>query len=108
PVLYAAVGGVGVVLFWRGVWHGADFLAQTFFAWRSGSLTIDLADSGDALLSLLAGFVLLLSTGLFVSDFIGAEIIAEGLNGEEKLTEKTESEVEMERRRLAAIENRLE
>ena len=26
PILYAFVGGIGVVLFWRGVWHTTDFL----------------------------------------------------------------------------------
>ena len=24
PIFYALVGGIGVVLFWRGVWHTAD------------------------------------------------------------------------------------
>ncbi len=108
PVLYGFVGGVGVVLFWRGIWHTADFMALMVLAWRGGSPTIDYAGIWDSLISLTFGSVLLLSTGLFVSDFIGSEIISKTLKGEEKLAEETETDMEREKRRLAEMEGKLE
>ncbi len=108
PVLYGFVGGVGVVLFWRGIWHTADFLALVVYSWRGGSPTIDYINIWDSLISLVSGAVLLLSTGLFVSDFIGSEILTSGLKGEERLAEETESDVELEKRKLAEMEGKLE
>jgi hypothetical protein len=57
----------------------------------------------DGPFSLLLGAVLLLITGLFVSNFIGNEIIISGLRGEKKLTEKTEAEVRTETGAIAEI-----
>lgn len=96
PVLYALVGGVGVVLFWRGVWHSADAVSAIVHDWSGQSTPIDWYALGDGFLSLLVGFSLLASTGLFISDFIGAEVIESDLEGEEKLTKKAEKEVESE------------
>ena len=31
PFLYALLGGIGVVLFWRGVWHIADDFSLNSF-----------------------------------------------------------------------------
>ena len=73
PILYAIIGGVGVVLFWRGVWHIADDL-------NVGSVV-----------SLIIGTVFLLMTGVFVSAFIGSRLIISGLSGEKKLTEKAKN-----------------
>ena len=110
-ILYGFVGGVGVVLFWRGVWHTADYIFLRLFGVGYEMTTIDLAELWDGLFSGAIGAVLLLITGLFVSSFIGNEIIISGLRGEKKLAEKTEGEVEAEenileeiRRRLARIE----
>ena len=50
----------------------------------------------DGPLSLFIGSVLLLSTGLFVFDFIGSQAIISGLRGEKRLEEKTEEEVKEE------------
>ena len=72
PIIYALVGGVGIVLFWRGVWHTAD------------------------LFPFLNGPVLLLLTGLFVSFFIGHYIIFSGLKQEKKIEEREEMEIETE------------
>ena len=37
PIFYGLIGGVGVVLFWRGVWHTADSsqgqLLQQHYPW---------------------------------------------------------------------------
>ena len=90
PIFYALVGGVGVVLFWRGVWHTADMFP--FF---------------DGPVSIIVGTLMLLSTGLLVSVFIGDQIIISGLRHEKKLTEKTELEVEAEESVLAKVHKEL-
>lgn len=89
PILYAIVGGVGVVLFWRGVWHIAD--------------DINL-DSG---ISVLAGGAILLVTGVFVSAFIGNRLIISGLIGEKKLAEKEENEIETEEAQIRNLQSTL-
>lgn len=89
PILYAILGGVGVVLFWRGIWHIAD--------------DINLGSS----VSLVIGSVILLMTGVFVSEFIGSKLIISDLVGEEKLTEKEEKEIETEETQLKNLQNTL-
>ena len=89
PILYAFLGGVGVVLFWRGVWHTAD-------DWGIGSIA-----------SLVLGSILLLLTGVFVSAFIGSILIISGLIGEKKLSEKAEEEIESEEAQLKNLQSTL-
>ncbi len=89
PVLYAFVGGVGVVLFWRGVWHTADDM-----------------DLGS-ILSLIIGFIILVVTGVFVAEFIGNKLIISGLIGEKKLETKEEGEIETEETQLRNLQNTL-
>lgn len=96
PILYGFIGGIGAVLFWRGVWHSMDFLSTYYLSWHAGNPTTDFSQIWDALTSLAIGVVLLLPTGLFVSTFIGNEITISGLRGEKKLSEKTEVEVRTE------------
>ncbi len=100
PILYAVVGGVGIVLFWRGVWLTADYFFETLAASRDAvGSTITTAPSipwWDGPTSFLIGLTILLATGVFVSNFIGNEIIITGLRGEKKLTEKTEQEERFE------------
>lgn len=96
PILYGFIGGVGVVLFWRGVWHSMDFLSMYYLAHQAGEATTDFSGIWDALVSIVIGTGLLLPTGLFVSTFIGNEITISGLRGEVKLTERTETEVRTE------------
>ena len=86
PIMYAFLGGVGVVLFWRGIWHLADD-----FHLPSGT-------------SLVLGSVILLATGVFVSAFIGNRLIISGLSGEKKLTEKTKEEIDTEEAQLKRIQ----
>lgn len=78
PILYALVGGIGVVLFWRGVWMMADELG--------------ISSVGSFVWSL----IILLLSGLFVSFFVGDAIIISGLKRDKKLIEKTEAEVDAE------------
>lgn len=91
PIPYAFIGGIGVVLFWRGVWETANL-----FPWFSGPVSI------------VVGTVILLLTGLLVSVFIGDSIIMSGVNREKKLTEKTESEVHSEQSALQHVVEELE
>ncbi len=89
PIVYAIIGGVSHVLFWRGVWHIADDYGM-------GSWT-----------SLIVGIVVLMLTGLIVSAFIGDQIIISGIRNEKKLAEKTEEEVEEESSRLLVAQHEL-
>lgn len=97
PIVYALFGGTGIVLFWRGVWHTFDFVVGLFFPVNFDQ-TVDLGNLPwwDGPVSLALGIGVLLMTGIFVSNFIGNEIIISGLRGEKKLAEKTSVEVHAE------------
>ncbi len=82
PVIYTLIGGVAIVLFWRGV----DQTADMFFPFLNGPV------------SLFVSVTTLMLTGLFVSFFIGDTIIISGLKGEKKIVERTEQEIESELR----------
>ena len=86
PVTYALVGGTAVVLFWRGVEMVADMIP-----WLTGPV------------SLIISVVVLLLTGVFVSFFIGDQVILSGIAKEKKITEKTEMEVTEEAHFLEKI-----
>lgn len=106
PLAYAFIGGAGVIIFWRGIWHFNDYLVEAFFsANASGSISTYAGGLPwwDGPLSMLIGMVVLLLVGLFVSSFIGNEIIISGLKGEKKVTEKTIMEVEEEATELSAL-----
>lgn len=90
PIIYGFLGGVGVVLFWRGVWHTSDEL-------NLGSIE-----------SIILGSVILLITGVFVSTFIGNKVIISGLLGGKKLSEKEEAEIKEEARDIENIQESLE
>lgn len=96
PLIYAFIGGVGVVLFWRGVWHTFDSIME--FLSSSGENLTTTGQPGlpwwDGPLSVLLGTTLLLVVGLFVSNFIGNEIIISGIKKEKKIVEKTEEELD--------------
>lgn len=79
PITYALISAVGIVLLWKGVWETAE---QFPLLHGTGSI--------------IAGLILLLSTGLLVSFFVGEGIIISGVKGEKKLVEKTEQEVRSE------------
>ena len=89
PILYALIGGIGVIMFWRGIWHFAD-------------------DANiSSIISIITGAIILLLTGVFVSSFIGSRLIISGLIGEEKLTEKEKGEIETEETQLNNLQNTL-
>jgi len=89
PILYALIGGIGVILFWRGVWHFAD------------------ENDVGSVISIIIGAVILLITGVFVSTFIGSRLIISGLVGEKKLSEKEEGEIETEESQIKNLQNTL-
>jgi hypothetical protein len=89
PIIYAIIGGIGIVLFWRGVWHTADDIGL------------------GSLISLIAGTTILLLSGVFVSAFIGNKLIISGLIGEKKLTEKAKDEIETEETQIKNLSETL-
>jgi hypothetical protein len=109
PRLYALIVGVGIVLFWRGIWHSTDLLHTYFSHFYQNSLTVDLFQSPwwDGPLSLIVGIIVLLLTGAFTSSFIGNELILSGLRGEKRLSQKTETEVKTEEEVIVDIKQEL-
>lgn len=88
PVIYALIGSVGIILLWRGIWYMAD---QFEFM--------------TPLVSTVLGIVILLLIGLFVSFFVGEQIIISGMKAEKKTDEKTEDEIRAEVLTLRDIHN---
>ncbi len=95
PILYTFIGGIAIVLFWRGVWHTADLLEErgSWYSWLFYEPT-----------NLAIVVVILLVTGLFVSYFIGDTILMSGLKHQKKSTEKTGREIEEEESELKSIQ----
>ncbi len=108
PFVYAMVVGIGIVLFWRGVWHSADQIhnAITYFSSES---TVSLVHTPwwDGPFSFVVGAFILSLTGAFTSSFIGNELILSGLRGERKLNERTEAEVKSEMNTIRSIKDEL-
>ena len=90
PILYSIVGGVAIVLFWRGVWMVADDIP-----FLTGPVSIILS------------VAILLMSGLFVSFFVGDRIVLSGLTQEKKLVEKTEEEIKSEMTTLTEVKREL-
>lgn len=78
PVLYAMIGSIGIILLWRGIWGLADAYNMSYGA------------------SIVVGTIILLSTGLFVSFFVGEQIIISGINEEKRVDEETEEEIKFQ------------
>ncbi len=62
----------------------------------------------NGLISSILGIIILLATGLFVSFFIGSEIIISGIKAEKRIDEKTEEEIRKETISLEYIQKELE
>lgn len=90
PLVYSIIGGVAIVLFWRGVWHTADN-----FSFLTGPVSIAIS------------VIILLITGLFASFFVGDQIIISGLKKDKKVIDKTESEVQTEISTLSEVRQEL-
>jgi hypothetical protein len=99
PITYAIIGGIAIVLFWRGVWHTGDLLEA-----RGGFWAVLFSGPGSLILSLSV----LLGIGLFVSVFVGDMVIMSGLRHQKKIGDKTEDEVEEEDKKIAHIEETID
>lgn len=86
PLVYALIGSIGIVSIWRGIWHVSDDWGVS--SWGS----------------LIFGILITVLTGLFVSFFIGENILISGLNKEKRIDEKTEEEIHKERTTLTDIQ----
>ena len=95
--LYATLAGIGIVLFWRGVWHSAD-LVHLYINHYHSSSSLSTVDQPwwDGPLSFVVGCAILYVTRAFVSSFIGNELILSGLRTEKRITKETESELKTE------------
>lgn len=109
PKTYALIVGIGIVLFWRGVWHSADHI-HTFISHLTATSSPSFIDAPwwDGPLSFVVGCVVLYFTGAFTSSFIGNELILSGLRGEKRLNQRTETEVKTEIIEIADIKDELE
>jgi hypothetical protein len=92
--LYSIIGGVAVVLFWRGVWHTADILQA-----KGGILGFVFYEP----INMIIIVFVLLATGLMVSVFIGDTVLMSGLKHQKKIGDKTEKEIEEEEIQLESI-----
>lgn len=70
PFVHAFLGGVGVVLFWRGTWELADQMRI------------------DPVVSIIIGSLLLGSIGLFIHTFVGNAIIIKNVEKDKQMTKK--------------------
>ena len=84
PLIYSLIGSIAIVSIWRGIWEVSDNWGIP--GWVSA----------------VGGILLAMITGLFVSFFIGENIIISGLNKEKRIDEMTEREI---REEDSAIEN---
>src|SRR5688500_12735267 len=102
--LYALIVGIGIVLFWRGVWHTVD-LAHVFISQYQTTSTIDLSGYPwwDGPLSFIVGVLILYLSRAFVSSFIGNELILSGLRTEKRLTKQTDTDLKTEVSAIADI-----
>ena len=93
-IIYAFIGGIGTVIFWRGIWHSADMLMQKggFLGWFFYEPV-----------TIIWASIVLLMTGLFVSNFIGERVILSGLKKEKKVTDKTGAEVDKEEEEIKSM-----
>ncbi len=97
-IMYAFIGGIATVLFWRGIWHTGDILMNEggFWGWFFYEP-----------ITIVWTSVILLMTGLFVSVFIGERIIISGLKNEKKVSDKTEKEVDKEEDEIRDMESKI-
>ena len=78
PFVQAFLSGIGVIIFWRGIWEWLDMNQVSPFT------------------SVVVGSLLLLCVGVFVQTFIGNTIIIKNVKQEERIEKKTMKDVEGE------------
>jgi hypothetical protein len=75
PFLQAFLAGMGVIIFWRGVWEIMDVFKI------------------DPILSIIIGMLMLLGIGLFIQTFMGNTLIIKSVKKEEKLEKEILKEI---------------
>jgi hypothetical protein len=75
PFIHAFLAGIGIVLFWRGIWHIADEIKLSSMA------------------SLVIGAILLGAIGLFLHTLVGNAIIIKNVEKDTTTSKKTEKEL---------------
>ncbi|MCX6713504.1 MAG: hypothetical protein NTV48_00120 [Candidatus Vogelbacteria bacterium] len=93
PVIYAFIGGIGIVLFWHAITEIA--------------IAIPFMNQWHALPWLIVSLILLITSGIFVSYFVGDQIIMSGLLGEKKIIERTKEEIVSEESQLKDLTEKL-
>ena len=100
-IIYGFIGGIALVLFWRGVWHSADIIMAAhpdgFLGWMFYEP-----------ITIIWTSIALLMTGLFVSLTIGDRIILSGIKHEKKVEEKTEIEIKGEEDEIQKLTKQIE
>ena len=89
PILYGLIAGIGAVLFFRGIW-------MLFDEMKVGSIA-----------SIALSLIILLASGVFVSHFVGDQLVLSGLKKGKKIIDKTEDEVRAELATLRDIKEDL-
>jgi len=89
PMLYAVIGGIGLILFYRGVW-----------------MTADLFDFMTGIVSMIIGLSILMAVGLMISTFVGDSIIISGLKKEATKIEKIKEEIEEKEKKKSKIKKK--
>lgn len=74
PFIQAFMAGIGVILFWRGIWEVSDMYGL------------------DPRLSIILGVLILGSVGLFVQTFVGNAIIIKNVKREIDLDKESRKE----------------
>ena len=94
PFIQAFVAGIGVIIFWRGVWEFLD------------------ASGVSPLASVILGSLLLGAVGVFIQTFIGNTIIIRNVKREEKMEQKMlakmEGEVDTEEITLKVLSDKID
>ncbi len=78
PFIQAFLAGIGVIIFWRGVWEGLD---------RIGVTPVN---------SIILGALILGAVGVFIQTFIGNTIIIREVKQEKQVEKKAIKEIEGE------------
>jgi len=97
-IIYAFIGGMGTILIWRGIWHSADILMT-----KGGFLGWFFYEP----ITIVWTSLILLMTGLFVSNLIGERVIISGIKKEKKVTDKTEIEVDKEEDEIREMRDKI-
>jgi hypothetical protein len=110
-IIYAFIGGVAHVIFWRGIWHTSDMIMQGY-GWMENLDGTMVKGFWNILfyepITIIWSSIILLMTGLFVATFIGERIVISGLKKEKKVTDRTEEEVRAEESKIRRVEDKMD